>query len=180
MFHENKSSSKGEGVLNEPQPLISQKSMLTDQGCCKRIHLGKRLKSWSVRPVSCDQAPSARCSQSRLQLSPSRLTSSSLTRGGSILILSPGCSRVSEKILSPCHPHSQFPGPTRFSPVSGCSPLSSLLLGLLPGPRASAPACVSGLCYNYSLLCSHPHRLSKIPRFRRSCKSVSQSHGASH
>jgi len=32
VFRENKSSDKGESAVNEPQPLISQQGMLTDQG----------------------------------------------------------------------------------------------------------------------------------------------------
>lgn len=49
-------------------------------------------------------------------------------------------------------------------------------VSLLPGPHAPASAYVPGLCYNYGLL----HCLSKIPHFRRSCKSVLQSHSASN
>lgn len=57
MFHENKSSGKGESAVNEPQPLISQQSMLTDQGCCKCTHLRKSFRSESKRQSSWDQAP---------------------------------------------------------------------------------------------------------------------------
>ena len=75
MFHENKSSGKGESAVNEPQPLISQQSMLTDQGCCKCTHLRKRFRSARDRSLV-TRLPSALCSQSHLRLSPTRLTSS--------------------------------------------------------------------------------------------------------
>lgn len=130
--------------------------------------------------------PSARCSQSHLRLSPTRLTSSAhpVLSGNTSHPYSEegrfslGCSQVS-KILSPCHPHSVSRTHVLF-PCVRKFPTVPLPLSLLPGPHASASASVSGLCYNYGLLCSHPHRLSKIPHFRRSCKSVSQSHSASN
>lgn len=75
--------------------------------------------------------------------------------------------------LSVSRTHVLFPCVRKF-------PTVTLSLSLLPGPHASASASVSGLRYNYGLLCSHPHCLSKVPRFKHSCKSVSQSHGASN
>lgn len=161
--------------------------MLTDQGCCKCTHLRKRLGSESKLQISWHEA-----AFSPLLTEPSPTFPTRLPRSAPLVLsgntshpyseegrFSSACSRVSEKILSLCHFHSVSRTHVLF-PCVRKFPTVPLPLSLLPGPHASASASVSGLCYNYGLLCSHPHRLSKIPHFRLSCKSVSQSHSASN
>lgn len=86
------------------------------------VHETNLLRPGSLQPIAEPSLASSRqntalsspCAR-RGQLSPSQ-------RGGKTLILSSGCPRVSENILSPCHPHSRFPGHTCFFRVSGSSP----------------------------------------------------------
>lgn len=152
--------------------------MLTHQGCCKHAHHRERFRSESKR--AWDQAPFSLTEQPLT--SPTTLTSSAhpvlsantshtcseedahsqlwlLTglRGGPLPLPSP---------LAFFRTHVLFPCVRKF-------PTVPFLLSLLPGPHASASASVSGLCYNYGLLCFHPHRVSETPHFRHSCKCVS-------
>lgn len=165
------SSGNGESAANEPQPLISQQSMLTNQGCSKCTSKEESAVSPSHKKLGA-RLPPAHFPRSHPQLAPTSLAAQlSLCSQGAPLSVTGRRE----------NPHSQQRTQRRKCP--SCPPLSAsrellscirkfptIPISLLAGPPA--PACVSGLSYNYSLPAVFPKFLTSDVHINLFCSHM--------
>lgn len=128
------SSGNGESAANEPQPLISQQSMLMNQGCSKCTKEEPAVSPGDKNLEA--RLPPAHFPQSHPQLAPTRLAAQlSLCSQGAPLSLTgrreEPPTEVSEKEISPLLSPARFQG-TPSSPL--CQESPTIPISLLAGP----------------------------------------------